>query len=110
MNEHLFHGLREARRSGGHLAFASEPLAGETTVAGHPVLSLAFACDQADACIFAYLEDIAPDGRRRYVAEGMLRALHREARGGRHLSRDVAVAELPALGRAAAGARRAGPG
>lgn len=68
------------RRSGGHLAFASEPLAAETTVAGHPLLSLDFACNQADACIFAYLEDIAPDGTRRYITEGMLRALHRHGR------------------------------
>lgn len=67
-------------RSEGHLAFRSGALAAETTIAGHPVLSLDFACDQADACVFAYLEDIAPDGSRRYVTEGMLRALHREGR------------------------------
>jgi putative CocE/NonD family hydrolase len=64
-------------RSRDHLAFRSEPLAEETTLAGHPILALDFACDQPDACVFAYLEDIAPDGRRRYVTEGMLRALHR---------------------------------
>ena len=64
-------------RSQAHLAFWSEPLAEEVTVAGHPILTLDFACDQPDACVFAYLEDIAPDGRRRYVTEGMLRALHR---------------------------------
>jgi predicted acyl esterase len=41
------------------------------------LLHLDFTCDQADACIFAYLEDIAPDGSAHYVTEGMLRALHR---------------------------------
>ena len=64
-------------RSEGHLAFRSAALPHETTIAGHALLSLPFACSQADACIYAYLEDIAPDGRRRYVTEGMLRALHR---------------------------------
>jgi putative CocE/NonD family hydrolase len=67
-------------RSEGNLAFRSAPLDTETVLAGHPVLTLDFACDQPDACGFAYLEDIAPDGRRRYVTEGMLRALHRDGR------------------------------
>jgi putative CocE/NonD family hydrolase len=67
-------------RSRDHLAFRSRPLAEAFVVAGHPILSLDFACDEADACVFAYLEDIAPDGTRRYVTEGMLRALHRDGR------------------------------
>ena len=31
----------------------------------------------ADPCVFAYLEDIAPDGTVTYMTEGQLRALHR---------------------------------
>lgn len=64
-------------RPGNYLRFASAPLEAALTVSGHPVLELDFAADQADACIFAYLEDIAPDGGAHYVTEGQLRALHR---------------------------------
>lgn len=58
--------------------FISEPLQSDMTVSGHPTLSIMFESDQADAALVAYLEDIAPDGTRRYVTEGMLRALHRK--------------------------------
>lgn len=64
-------------RPGRDLRFVSEPLSGSLTITGHPLLGLDFACDQRDACLFAYLEDIAPDGSATYVTEGMLRALHR---------------------------------
>lgn len=66
------------RKPGNYLRFRSPPLDGPLTVAGHPLLHLDFAADQADACLFAYLEDIAPDGSSHYVTEGMLRALHRD--------------------------------
>jgi predicted acyl esterase len=36
--------------------------------------------DQPDAALHLYLEEVAPDGRCRYVTEGMLRALHRHTR------------------------------
>jgi putative CocE/NonD family hydrolase len=65
-------------RPGDYLRFASAPLETALTVSGHPILHLDFACDQADAVILAYLEDIAPDGSARYVTEGVLRALNRE--------------------------------
>lgn len=65
------------RRPGTRLRFVSEPLGETLTIAGHPLLHLDFASDQTDACIFAYLEDIAPDGSARYVTEGQLRALNR---------------------------------
>lgn len=58
--------------------FISAPLTGELTVSGHPTLTITLESDQADAVLIAYLEDIAPDGTRRYVTEGMLRALHRK--------------------------------
>ncbi|MEE8453296.1 MAG: CocE/NonD family hydrolase [Limibaculum sp.] len=64
-------------KPGNYLRFRSEPLDAALTVAGHPLLHLDFASDQADACLFVYLEDIAPDGSSHYVTEGMLRALHR---------------------------------
>lgn len=64
---------------GAHLPrFQSELLANDVTVSGHPVLTLMLESDQPDAAVICYLEDIAPDGTRRYVTEGMLRALHRK--------------------------------
>jgi hypothetical protein len=64
-------------KPGNYLRFRSEPLEAALAVAGHPLLHLDFTSDQADACLFAYLEDIAPDGSSHYVTEGPLRALHR---------------------------------
>ncbi len=78
-DERRLYGDWEARRPT-DLAFASAPLEAPLALAGLPVLSLLMASSEADACVFAYLEDIAPDGRRCYVTEGMLRALHREGR------------------------------
>jgi len=65
-------------RSEDLLRFVSEPIDDAVAVAGHPIVTLQFETDQPDAAVIAYLEDIAPDGTRRYVTEGMLRALHRK--------------------------------
>jgi putative CocE/NonD family hydrolase len=46
-------------------------------VTGHPLVVLHLAVDAEDADVFAYLEDVAPDGAVGYVTEGQLRALHR---------------------------------
>jgi hypothetical protein len=61
----------------GRLRFEAEPLERDLAIAGHPLMTLHLASDQRDACVFAYLEDVAPDGTTHYVTEGMLRALHR---------------------------------
>ncbi len=63
-------------RSENLLRFVSEPYAQDTTVSGHPVLTLKLESDQPDAALIVYLEDVFPDGTRRYVTEGALRALH----------------------------------
>ena len=65
------------QKPGNYLRLQSPPLDAALTVSGHPLLHLDFTVDQPDASIFAYLEDIAPDGTATYVTEGMLRALHR---------------------------------
>lgn len=62
----------------GRLRFVSDPLKEELAIAGHPIARLFLSSDQTDACVFVYLEDIEPDGRVRYVTEGMLRALNRD--------------------------------
>lgn len=38
--------------------------------------------DQTDGAVFAYLEDVAPDGRVTYLTEGVLRLLHRKTSSG----------------------------
>lgn len=66
-----------ATRSDALPHYRTAPLDDDLTVSGHGVVTLHMSSDQADACVFVYLEDEAPDGTARYVSEGMLRALHR---------------------------------
>jgi len=63
-------------RPGRYLELRSVPLETDLTMSGHPVVKLFLASDQADACIFVYLEDVGADGMARYVTEGMLRGIH----------------------------------
>jgi hypothetical protein len=64
------------------LHYTSPPLAADLEVTGHPLLTLHVASSAPDGAFFAYLEDVAPDGRVAYVSEGMLRALHRRVLPG----------------------------
>lgn len=54
-------------------AFTTAPLPQDTEVTGHPVLSLRLASTQANGDLYAYLEDVAPDGRTMLVTDGQLR-------------------------------------
>jgi putative CocE/NonD family hydrolase len=49
---------------------------------GAPELCLAMRSDQTDGAVFAYLEDVAPDGRVTYLTEGVLRLMHRKTSSG----------------------------
>jgi hypothetical protein len=60
-----------------NLVYESAPLSRDLEVTGHPLLFLTLRADATDAAIFAYLEDVAPDGRVGYVTEGEFRAVHR---------------------------------
>jgi putative CocE/NonD family hydrolase len=60
------------------LTYTSAPLRTPLLLAGHAVVTLWLEADQPDAAVHVYLEDVGPDGRCRYVTEGMLRALHRK--------------------------------
>jgi putative CocE/NonD family hydrolase len=66
-------------RDAGLLLYTSQPLSQPLLLAGHAVLTLWLEADEPDAAIHAYLEDVGPDGRCRYVTEGALRALNRKA-------------------------------
>jgi putative CocE/NonD family hydrolase len=59
------------------LTYTSAPLDRAIEVTGHPVVSLYVRSTHADGGFYAYLEEVAPDGRVTYLTEGQLRALHR---------------------------------
>ena len=62
------------------LAWTGEPLEQELVVTGHPTVTVTVSSSAGDAALFAYLEDVAPDGTVTYVTEGQLRLLHRATR------------------------------
>ena len=63
------------------LTFTSEPLAADLHLAGFPVVSLRLATSGPDGAVYAYLDDVAPDGVVTYVTEGCLRFVHRATTG-----------------------------
>jgi hypothetical protein len=67
VNSQQAHGLR----------FTGKALEADTTMVGYPVITLRIAADRPDANVFAYLEDIAPDGKAVVVSLGRLAASHR---------------------------------
>ncbi len=60
------------------LTYTSEPLPADIEVTGVPVVWLRVASTHDDGAFFAYLEDVAPDGKVTYVTEGVLRGRHRK--------------------------------
>lgn len=62
------------------LAYTSSPLAEDTEITGHPIVTLYVASTAADGAFYVYLEDVDEAGRGRvtYITEGQLRAIHRK--------------------------------
>jgi uncharacterized protein len=60
------------------LVYQTAPLSKETEVTGHPAVTLYVTSTASDGEFFAYLEDVAVDGRVTYVTEGELRAIDRK--------------------------------
>jgi putative CocE/NonD family hydrolase len=58
------------------LTYTTVPLESEVEVTGHPVVCLWIITDAPDLDLFAYLQEVAPDGRAWYISEGCLRASH----------------------------------
>ena len=56
------------------LRFTGPVLAADTELTGHPVAQLWIASPQSEQNVFAYLEDVAPDGTATLVTEGRLKA------------------------------------
>lgn len=60
--------------AGEGLSFATAALQADTEVTGDPLVELRIRSDRNEADLFAYLEDVAPDGSVTEVTEGRLRA------------------------------------
>lgn len=68
-------------QSNNGLRFEGDVLARDTEVTGHPIVSLWMSSNNPDQNVFAYLEDVAPDGTSQMVTDGRLKArLRAEAR------------------------------
>lgn len=61
------------------LSYTTAPFEQAVELAGSPSLHLFVATQSNDPAFFAYLEDVAPDGRSTYLTEGLFRAIHRKA-------------------------------
>ena len=59
------------------LTYTSAPMAADTEITGHPVVTLHVTSTESDGALIVYLEDVAPDGTVRYITEGQLRAVMR---------------------------------
>lgn len=60
------------------LVYDSEPLDKDMEVTGHAEVVFYLASSSADAQLFVYLEDVAPNGNVEYVTEGLFRGIHRK--------------------------------
>jgi uncharacterized protein len=61
-----------------HLVYTSAPIKTDLRVTGMPRVSLEMSANTADGAIYAYLEDVAPDGKVTMIGEGLLRLVHRK--------------------------------
>ncbi|KAF2815968.1 galactose-binding like protein [Mytilinidion resinicola] len=60
------------------LTYDTPPFIEDAELAGWPVVVLQMSAATSDPAVFAYLEDVAPDGTVTYITEGQLRAINRK--------------------------------
>ena len=60
------------------LCYTSAPLENDLRVTGFPRVTLALRSSTPDGAVYAYLEDVAPDGTVTLITEGQLRLIHRK--------------------------------
>jgi len=60
------------------LTYDTPPFVEDMELAGWPVIVLQMSTATSDPTVFAYLEDVAPDGTITYITEGQLRAINRK--------------------------------
>jgi putative CocE/NonD family hydrolase len=58
--------------------YTSQPVPEPLEIVGHPTVTLYLDANGPDGYVFAYLEDLDPQGRVRYITEGELRLIHRK--------------------------------
>jgi putative CocE/NonD family hydrolase len=66
------------------LTYTTAALTDDIEIAGHPVVHLWIECAADDVDMFAYLEEVEPDGRSTYITDGCLRASHRRLNTADH--------------------------
>ena len=81
----VYYGDRRAA-PGRRLSFDGAPIERDIEMVGAPELCLAMRTDKTDGAVFAYLEDVAPNGRVTHLTEGELRLLHRKTQGNSQAS------------------------
>jgi putative CocE/NonD family hydrolase len=59
------------------LTYTTAALTDDIEIAGHPIVHLWIECSADDIDLFAYLEELEPNGRSTYITDGCLRASHR---------------------------------
>lgn len=77
--EDVYYGDRQASDTK-LLTYDTAPLNKTVEITGHPEIYLRLSANTDDLAIYAYLEDVAPDGSVTYITEGQLRAVHRKIR------------------------------
>ena len=60
------------------LCYTSVPLERDLCVTGFPRVTLQMRSSTPDGAVYAYLEDVAPDGKVTLITEGQLRLIHRQ--------------------------------
>ncbi len=60
------------------LCYTSAPLERDLRVTGFPRVTLQVRSSTPDGALYAYLEDVAPDGKVTLITEGQLRLVHRK--------------------------------
>ena len=80
------------------LEYTSAPLAAAREITGHPVVRIQLGRQCRNADVYAYLEDVAPDGTSLLVSEGQLRAdFHRLKPDAGHRRSGRAAARAPGV-------------
>jgi uncharacterized protein len=60
------------------MTYDTPPVTQDSELVGWPVVTLRLRTKTSDPAVFAYIEDVAPDGRVTYVTEGEIRATNRK--------------------------------
>jgi uncharacterized protein len=60
------------------MTWDTPPVSEDREMAGWPVVTLRMRTKTSDPAVFAYIEDVAPDGRVTYITEGEIRAVNRK--------------------------------